>query len=102
MAVRRQPRLRARAARVQEEALRRLDLSLKLGRFLRLRVQWEDAFAGAAELSQRYSVQLGVRSFDLLHVQLAVISPSNDFLTCDGRQASLAKAAGLRVTLVEP
>lgn len=102
MALRRQPRVRARAARAQEEALRRLDLSLKLGRFLRLRVQWEDAFAGAADLSQRFAVQFGVRSFDLLHVQLAVISPSNDFLTCDARQALLAKAAGLRVTLVEP
>ena len=40
---------------------------------------------------------LGVRSFDLLHVGLAVALGSTEFLTFDTRQASLARAAGLRV-----
>lgn len=101
MAVKNHARSRARARREEEEALRRLDLCLKLGRFVRLRVQWEDAFSGASELSERYAAQMGVRSFDLLHVQLAVISPTNEFITCDLRQAPLAKAAGLKVTLVK-
>lgn len=96
------PRMRVRIQREQADALRRLELSLRLGRFLRLRVQWEDACAEAAELSERYAARMGVRSFDLLHVQLAVLSPSNDFLTCDARQAPLARAAGLKVTLLEP
>jgi hypothetical protein len=38
-----------------------------------------------------------VRSFDLLHVGLAVTLGATDFLTFDARQATLAKAAGLKV-----
>lgn len=93
-------KIRANALREQTEALRRLGLNLKLGRFRPLRVEWEEAFAAAAELSERFATKFGARSFDLLHVQLAIISPSNHFLTSDARQAKLAKAAGLRVMLV--
>ena len=39
----------------------------------------------------------GVRSFDLLHVGLTLALKATEFLTCDSRQASLAKAAGLKV-----
>lgn len=40
---------------------------------------------------------LGVRSFDLLHVGLAMVLKTTEFLTLDARQAELARAAGLRV-----
>jgi hypothetical protein len=38
-----------------------------------------------------------VRSSDLLHVGLALTLKATEFLTFDVRQASLAKAAGLKV-----
>jgi hypothetical protein len=38
-----------------------------------------------------------VRSFDLLHVGMAVALGATEFLTFDARQAALAKAAGLKV-----
>ncbi|MDO8539946.1 MAG: hypothetical protein Q7S40_05845 [Opitutaceae bacterium] len=41
-------------------------------------------------------MQLGVRALDLLHVAAAITIRATRFLTCDGRQLALAKAAGLR------
>ena len=40
---------------------------------------------------------LDVRSFDLLHVGMAVALGATEFLTFDARQAALAKASGLKV-----
>ena len=48
-------------------------------------------------LAANHTEKLGVRSFDLLHVGLALTLQATEFLTCDTRQASLARAAGLKV-----
>ena len=92
-------RARQAALREEESALRKLHAGQQRGRFQAQAIDWEEVFSGAAELSRRHTVRLGLRSLDLLHVQLALFSPTKDFLTCDVRQAALAKAAGLRVTL---
>ena len=60
-------------------------------------VPWTEAFREAEKLAAAHVETLGVRSFDLLHVGLAVALASTEFLTFDMRQAALAKAAGLKV-----
>lgn len=93
---------RQSATRHEQSARRRLALNSRMERFVDQQVDWETTFREAEQLSAVYSARLGVRALDLLHVQLALLSPTRDFLTCDIRQASLAKAAGLKVFLVEP
>ena len=51
----------------------------------------------AERLSALHSETLGTRSLDILHVASALVLGTTDFLTCDQRQAALAKAAGLKV-----
>jgi predicted nucleic acid-binding protein len=43
---------------------------------------------------------MGTRSLDILHVAFALESKCGHFITCDQRQFGLAKAAGLKATLV--
>ena len=59
-------------------------------------VPWTETFRASEELAALHAEKLGVRSFDLLHVGLALALKATQFLTCDTRQASLAMAAGLR------
>jgi len=60
-------------------------------------ILWTDTFRQSDELAAMHTETLGVRSIDLLHVGLALTLHATEFLTYDTRQASLAKAAGLRV-----
>ena len=60
-------------------------------------IPWTDTFRAAEDLAALHTEALGVRGFDLLHVGLAVALGATDFLTFDTRQASLAKAAGLKI-----
>lgn len=57
-----------------------------------------DVAAHTAErLAREHSAKLGTRSLDVLHVALAVELGATLFATNDMRQASLAKACGLKV-----
>ena len=60
-------------------------------------IPWTDTFRESELLAANHTENLGVRSFDLLHVGLALTLKATEFLTCDTRQAALAKAAGLKV-----
>ena len=60
-------------------------------------IPWTDTFREAEDLAAAYTETIGVRSFDLLHVGLAIVLGATEFLTFDGRQATLAKTAGLKV-----
>lgn len=51
----------------------------------------------AEKLSAMHVEKLGARSLDILHVAMAIIVGTDVFITSDKRQASLAKAAGLKV-----
>ena len=58
---------------------------------------YADTFRHGENLAATHTETLGVRSFDILHVGLALALGATEFLTFDARQASLAKAAGLKV-----
>jgi predicted nucleic acid-binding protein len=51
----------------------------------------------AERLSALHSEKLGTRSLDILHVAAALVLGAAEFHSFDGRQAALARAAGLRV-----
>lgn len=57
----------------------------------------EGVHAEAERLSSAYSSTHGTRSLDILHVSHALVLGLSEFLTFDGRQMALAKAAGLKV-----
>jgi predicted nucleic acid-binding protein len=80
---------------------RRLDFFLERGMFKPCAYDWSAAFEEALRLSAKHTAILGTRAFDILHVSLAAELKSADFVTCDRRQAKLAKAAGLKAALVE-
>ena len=81
----------------RKEALGEIDADLADGILAHTPIPWTDAFREAEDLAVTHTETLGVRSFDLLHVGLAVTLGATEFLTFDARQAILAKAAGLRV-----
>jgi predicted nucleic acid-binding protein len=60
-------------------------------------IPWTDVFRECETLATSHTEKLGVRSFDLLHVGLALTMKATEFLTYDARQASLAKLAGLKL-----
>lgn len=76
-----------------------LDQDLRSGRLIKATVKWPIAFRVAARLSERYSITTGTRSLDILHVATAKTMRAERFVSFDGRQRSLAAAAGL---IVEP
>ena len=65
------------------------------GRIIRRSVPWQATFAEAERLSRRLALSNQCRSFDLMHVAIAISSGVSDFATLDTRQAKLAEAAGL-------
>lgn len=48
-------------------------------------------------LARQHAATLGTRTLDILHVAAAALVGARNFITGDGRQASLAEAAGLDV-----
>ena len=57
-------------------------------------VPWADTFRESEDLAAIHTEQRGVRSFDLLHVGLALALKATEFLTCDRRQAPSAFGEG--------
>jgi predicted nucleic acid-binding protein len=60
-------------------------------------IPWTDAFREAENLAAVHAETLGVRSFDLLHVGIALALRATLFLTFDARQAALARVAGFKI-----
>lgn len=56
----------------------------------------------AESLARDHAPTLGTRTLDILHVAAATLLESSRFVTGDRRQAALAKAVGLEVTLYRP
>jgi hypothetical protein len=81
----------------RQEAFRQIDSDLADNILAHTPIPWTDAFRAAETLAVVHVETLGVRSFDLLHVGVAVALGARDLLTFDIRQAALARAAGLRV-----
>lgn len=81
----------------RKEAFREVDADLADNILTHTGIPWTDAFREAENLAAAHAESLGVRSFDLLHVGLALTLGATQFLTFDTRQGTLAKAAGLKV-----
>lgn len=60
---------------------------------------WLEVFERVDQLSRRYTPNLGTRSFDLVHVAIALHLGAREFLTFDATQRKLAKGEGLAVPL---
>ena len=81
----------------RKEAFRAIESDLEENILTHTPLPWTDTFREAETLAASHTETMGVRSFDLLHVGLALALGATDFLTFDARQAALAKAAGLRL-----
>jgi predicted nucleic acid-binding protein len=81
----------------RKEAFRALDADLADGILAHTAIPWTDTFREAETLAATHTETLGVRSFDVLHVALAIRLGATEFLTFDARQATLARAAELKV-----
>lgn len=84
-------------AEQRKEAFREIEADLADAILAHATIPWTDTFREAEGLAAAHTETLGVRSFDLLHVALATTLGATEFLTFDARQATLAKAAGLKV-----
>jgi predicted nucleic acid-binding protein len=84
-------------AEQRKAAFREVEADLTDGILAHTTIPWTDAFRETENLAAAHTETLGVRSFDLLHVGLAVAIGATEFLTFDTRQAALAKAAGLKL-----
>ncbi len=79
----------------------RLERFLTRGIFATVDVDWNGAVAVALRLSNKHTLRLGTRAYDILHVAFALELHCGVFVTCDIRQAGMAKSSGLKVTLAE-
>jgi predicted nucleic acid-binding protein len=84
-------------AEQRKAAFREIDADLAEGILAHTAIPWTDTFREAESLAALHTETLGLRSFDLLHVGLAITLGATEFLTFDTRQATLAKAAGLKI-----
>ncbi len=80
-----------------QDFLSDLAVDLAMERLRLLDVPWRKVLDDAAELSRQYTLKLGTRSLDVLHVACARELGLKGFLTYDARQAALAAACGLKV-----
>jgi predicted nucleic acid-binding protein len=80
---------------VAKSALEKVEADLKAGNLEEMPLAWPVVLAIADALGERHTSALGVRTLDLLHVAAAVSLKAKAFLTFDGRQLALARAAGL-------
>jgi len=76
--------------------LERFQSDLINGQIERDAVDLNAVFAKANEISERYVIQMGVRSYDMLHVASALVMGAKQFLTFDRVQQKLAVAEGLK------
>lgn len=79
------------------QSLRLFDDDAVAEKVQRKQLVWAAVYAQAEAISRRWSTQQVCRSFDLLHVAIAVASEVRQFATADGGQAELARTVGLRV-----
>jgi predicted nucleic acid-binding protein len=77
--------------------LAQFDANVAAGIFVFTEVDWADAHSLAERLSAAHTRNEGYRTLDVLHVATALQMRAGLFLTMDGAQASLARAAGLKV-----
>ena len=78
------------------DAIASFDEDLAEGRYVETDVLWRATLRRASQLSRAHTPALGCRTLDVLHVATALELGLRHFVTFDGRQRQLARAAGLR------
>jgi len=78
-------------------AWRIVQSDVRSGRLITTTVKWSLAFRVASRLAEGHSMTLGTRSLDVLHIAVAKVVRSAEFLSFDTRQRTLAAAVRLRV-----
>jgi predicted nucleic acid-binding protein len=78
-------------------ALRNVESDVATGVLRAAAVAWDEAWARCRVLSDAHAAATGCRTLDALHVACALLLGSGEMVTGDGRQAALARKAGLRV-----
>lgn len=73
-----------------------IETDMRTGVLIDATVSWTHVYSEAEKLSANHTHQLGTRSFDIMHVALAITLGARDFYTFDIRQKYLADKAGLR------
>jgi predicted nucleic acid-binding protein len=87
-----------KAAKAQvKQMLNGLERSIAEGAMEFREIQFRRVFDRAEGLSERFTERLNTRSFDVLHVAIAIETECQSFLTFDKGQAKLARAAGLKI-----
>jgi predicted nucleic acid-binding protein len=90
----------ATAAQVRSY-LANLETDIDAGIWISVPTDWDKVYTEAEQLGARFTARLNTRSLATLHVALAIVAGYTSFVTCDGDQTKLAKAAGLSCTLVQ-
>jgi predicted nucleic acid-binding protein len=85
------------AADTCREVLTDIDDDLRSGVLQEAPLVWADLWAEAEALSEKFTVKLGVRAADIMHVAAARVLGVSAFYTFDARQSRLAGEAGLTV-----
>lgn len=78
-----------------KQALARIEADIDAGNRVETALAWSDVLALAEKLSAGHTATLGVRTLDLLPIAAAGSLRAKRFLTCDGCQLALARAAGI-------
>jgi len=90
------------ASRIDEdgEVAWRALLAAETHRFRAGREDWLRVLQAALDLSTKHGRRTRCGALDVLHVASALEFGAAEFWTCDGLQAGLARAAGLKVVLL--
>jgi predicted nucleic acid-binding protein len=84
-------------AEALSDAIASFEEDLAEGRYVDADILWRATLRRARELSRAHTPALGCRTLDVLHVATAIELGLRYFVTFDGRQGQLAKAAGLKL-----
>lgn len=82
-----------------QSIIRHLEADVRVGYFTHMEQDWRDVLRTANELSVAHGFTLPCRAADILHVGYALELATDLFVSFDGDQLALARAAGLE-TLV--
>ena len=92
---------RSKAEAEQKTAVSRVKSMLQRQMLLSASLNWEALIEESVTLSTKHTTRIGCRALDIQQVAAAVTLNSDTFITADLRQGALAKAAGLKVFVLE-
>lgn len=79
------------------DAFREIDLDIRDGTLAHTQIPWIDAFREADLIGSAHGENRAARTFDLLHLGIAISLKAELFVTFDLDQRELARAAGLKI-----